>query len=117
MPTPTGRIEYMKMIMAIINDSDVREVTKAMMDGGFYVTKIGSSGGFMRSGMTTLISTVHDENKAAALEILRVSTHGQKYHKSAPVIDTLAMPRTVQSEIVVGGATVFVLNVEESHKF
>lgn len=107
----------MKMIMAIINDSDVREVTKALMDGGFYVTKIGSSGGFMRSGMTTLITTVHDENKAAALEILRVTTHGQKYHKTAPVVDTYALPRTVQSEIVVGGATVFVLNVEESHKF
>lgn len=88
----------MKMIMAIINDSDVRDVTKALMDGGFYVTKIGSSGGFMRSGMTTLISTVHDERKAAALEILRVTTHGRKYLKDAPVIDSMSMPAASQAK-------------------
>lgn len=107
----------MKMIMAIINDQDVKEVTKELMAGGFSVTKIGSSGGFMRSGMTTLIMTVHDANKAAALEILRVTTHGRKYNKNEPMVDSSAVPATVHGEIVVGGATVFVLNVEESHKF
>ncbi len=110
----------MKLIMAIINDSDVKEVTRAMMNGGFYVTKIGSSGGFMRSGMTTIISAVHDERKNAALEILKVSTHGRKYLMNESVVDSkvsASIPANMSGEIVVGGATVFILNVEENYKF
>lgn len=107
----------MKMIMAIINGSDAKEVTKAMMNAGFYVTKIGSSGGFMRSGMTTIISTVADEKKNAALEILKVSTHSRKYRTTEKMIDNKIFAREKAEEIVVGGATVFVLNVEENYKY
>lgn len=107
----------MKLIMAIINDSDVKEVTRALVNGGFYVTKIGSSGGFMRGGMTTIISAVQDEKKNAALEILKVSTHSRKYRTSAKMIDNKAFAPQKAEEIVVGGATVFVLNVEENYKY
>lgn len=107
----------MKLIMAIINNSDVKEVTRAMMNGGFYVTKIGASGGFMSSGVTTIISAVSDEKKNAALAILKVSTHSHKYKTTEKMIDNKALASEKAEEIVVGGATVFVLNVEENYKY
>jgi uncharacterized protein YaaQ len=105
------------MIMAIINDSDVKEVTSAMTNGGFSITRIGSSGGFLRGGMTTVISVMHEEAKGRALDILKKATHARKYGSHEPVIDTGMLTKSFPAEIVVGGATVFILNVEESHKF
>jgi uncharacterized protein YaaQ len=88
-----------------------------MLRGGFYVTKIGSSGGFLRRGVTTLISAVHDENKRRALDILKTTTHARKYGRSEAVIEHRMMSVSFPAEIVVGGATVFILNVEENYKF
>jgi uncharacterized protein YaaQ len=103
--------------MAIINESDVKEVSRAMMAGGFYVTKIGSSGGFLSQKLTTIISAVHEDRKDAALQILRESTHKCKYGVNEPVVDKNAPMLSMGGEIVVGGATVFVLDIGEYHKF
>ncbi|MDR2201534.1 MAG: cyclic-di-AMP receptor [Clostridiales bacterium] len=107
----------MKLIMAVINDSDVADVSAAMMAGGFYITKIGSSGGFLRRKLTTVMSAVHEDRKDAALAILRETTHKRKYGINAPIVDKSAPTLSIGGEIVVGGATVFVLDIGEYHKF
>lgn len=108
----------MKLILAIINNSDVKEVTASLMKGGFYVTKIGSSGGLLKGGLTTLISAVHEDNVSSALECIRETTHVRKYNANELfVVNNKELPKTMSEEIVVGGASVFVLNIEETHKF
>ena len=50
----------MKMIMAVLNGDDVKAVTDGLIKGGYQVTKLASSGGFLRAKSTTLICCVRE---------------------------------------------------------
>ena len=62
----------MKLIIAIVQDEDAGRLVSALMDKGFGVTKLATTGGFLRAGNTTLISGVQDEKlEEAALTGIR----------------------------------------------
>lgn len=83
----------MKMIVAILKDEDTEAVATAMAEMGFSVTRIASTGGFLRQGRTTLMIGVHAEQVDQAIQIIRESC--------SPTIEPLLRR-----------ATVFVLNVD-----
>ena len=43
----------MKLIIAIVNNDDSSDVQTALTEGGFFVTKLATSGGFLKKGNTT----------------------------------------------------------------
>ncbi|NLY09501.1 MAG: hypothetical protein GXZ11_06345 [Tissierellia bacterium] len=51
----------MKMILAIIQDSHVNVLAKALMDRDIRITRLASTGGFFKSGNSTLLIGVEDE--------------------------------------------------------
>jgi uncharacterized protein YaaQ len=61
----------MKLIIAIIKDEDNDMVSSALTEKGFRVTLIASTGGFLRSGRSTLLIGVEDDQTDTALEIIR----------------------------------------------
>jgi len=61
----------MKLIIAILRDSDNDPVTRALVAEEFRVTMVASTGGFLRRGMTTLLIGVEDDQVEKALEIIR----------------------------------------------
>lgn len=63
----------MKLIIAIIRDEDNDAVSKALTDKEFRVTFIASTGGFLRSGRSTLLVGVDDEQVDTALDVIRIS--------------------------------------------
>ncbi len=83
----------MKMIIAILRDSDSDNVAHALIDAGFRATRIASTGGFLRRGSTTLMIGLDDEKVAQAIQLIR---------------DNCAPPE----ETGVKRATVFVLKVD-----
>ena len=60
----------MKLIVAIVQDEDAVRLVSALMEKGFGVTKLATTGGFLRAGNTTLISGVDDEKLDDALGII-----------------------------------------------
>lgn len=60
----------MKLIIAIIRDDDNEDVSNALIENGYRVTRIASTGGFLRRGMTTLIIGVEDEKVDEAIQIV-----------------------------------------------
>ena len=84
----------MKLIMAIIKDEDNDCVSRKLTDEKFRVTFVASTGGFFRSGRSTLIIGVDDDRVEKALQIIKENT---------------AIPENVDEK----RATVFVLDVEE----
>ena len=64
----------MKMILAIIRDEDNEMVSKGLVDAGFRVTRIASTGGFLRRGSSTLMIGVEDEKVDEAIQILKDNT-------------------------------------------
>ena len=84
----------MKLIIAIIHDEDNDRVSRMLTGENFRVTMIASTGGFLRSGRSTLLIGVEDERLERALRLLRENCVTDKEGKEKKAI-------------------VFVLNVEE----
>ena len=61
----------MKMIIIIIKDNHADTLTQALTAGSFRVTRIASTGGFMRSGVVTMLLGVDDGQVDAAIEVVR----------------------------------------------
>ena len=61
----------MKMIIVIVKDSDAEQVTQALTASDFRVTRIASTGGFLRSGVVTLLIGVDDERVEAGIQVVR----------------------------------------------
>jgi len=60
--------------MAIIKDADNDRVSKKLTDEKYRVTFIASTGGFLRSGRSTLIIGVEDDRVEKALQIVKENT-------------------------------------------
>jgi len=63
----------MKLIIAIIKDEDNDNVSRALTKENFRVTFIASTGGFLRSGRSTLLIGVDDDKVSTALDVVRKS--------------------------------------------
>ncbi len=61
----------MKLVVAVIQEDDVSSVGQALMDAGFRVTKIASTGGFFRRGSATLLIGVEDDQVDRVIQLLR----------------------------------------------
>lgn len=61
----------MKMIILILKDNDSDAITQALTSAQYRVTRVASTGGFLRSGVATLLLGVRDERLEAALELIR----------------------------------------------
>ena len=61
----------MKMIILILKDSDSDIITQALTSAQYRVTRVASTGGFLRSGVATLLLGVLDERLESALELIR----------------------------------------------
>jgi len=62
----------MKMIILIVKDHDSDAITQALTSAEYRVTRVASTGGFLRSGVVTLLIGVRDERVESALELIRV---------------------------------------------
>jgi len=63
----------MKMIIVIIKDNDADTLTQAFTAGNFRVTRVASTGGFLKSGVVTMLLGVEDAQVDAAIQIVRDS--------------------------------------------
>ncbi|HPD40284.1 MAG TPA: cyclic-di-AMP receptor [Anaerolineae bacterium] len=83
----------MKLIVAIVKDSDSLAVSDALIERQFRVTRIASTGGFLRRGNVTLLIGVEAEQ--------------------VPQVFTLLTQHTQEPEPGQHRATVFVLPAED----
>lgn len=91
----------MKLVLSIVRDDDADKVINALVERGFSITRMASTGGFLREGNTTIMSGVEDDRVDEMLETIRANV----------------TPRSgVPSGEFVSGATAFVLNLESIEK-
>ena len=104
--------------MAIIHDEDAFHITDELNAKGFSVTKLASTGGFLRAGNTTLICGVTEERIPELTEVIEAKCKSRKQITSVNAMNVNVnesfSPYPV--EVTVGGATIFVLNVDEFRK-
>ncbi len=61
----------MKMIIVIIKDTEADALTRALISAEYRVTRIASTGGFLRSGVDTLLIGAKDERVDSVIALIR----------------------------------------------
>ena len=104
----------MKLIIAIVQDEDASRLVSSLMAEGYGVTKLATTGGFLRSGNTTLLIGVDNEKLDSAMHIVEKVCKSRKQVATAPspISGTTGVYVPYPIEVMVGGATIFVLDVE-----
>lgn len=68
----------MKMIMAILHKDDELETIEELNIAGYMVTKLATTGGFLKKKSTTIMVVVDDEKVAEALKIIKKNSGERK---------------------------------------
>ncbi len=109
----------MKLIFAVVNGDDSAAVSKALAKNGFRATKLASSGSCLRSATSTFGLCGEANAGDSVIGIVEQKCHHRK--QFVPSTPTYGSPLTGQMpsmplEVPVGGATVFVTNIERFEK-
>lgn len=102
----------MKLIVAIVQAYDTDPLLRAVTAAGFRVTRIQSTGGFLRAGNSTVFMGVEDSRVRECMELIRSSSRSRI--ESVP--DELEehifeLTGGDIASVAVGGAVVFVLPI------
>lgn len=103
----------MKLIITIVSRDDASAVMRELVKNKFFVTKLASSGGFLRSGNTTLMIGTSDENVDKAINLITENSKNRKELVPNSIVSDFGMFSSSPIEVTVGGATMFVVNVEK----
>ncbi len=102
----------MKLVFAIVGGDDSQAVSKALMKAGFFATKLASTGSFLSAGNTTFLTCVEDDRVEEVIAVIREKSHKRKQVVPNSVGSEMQFP----VEVEVGGATIFVTDVERFEK-
>jgi len=109
----------MKLIIAIVHSDDADALVRVLQQSGCRSTRISTTGGFLREGNATILIGTEATQVEEVLGVIRENCHARTQLVSPlpPVAEAgeLYVPRPV--EVQVGGAIVFVLDVERSERF
>ena len=105
----------MRLVIAIVQSADSGRLTDALVAGGLRTTRIPTVGGFLHEPNVTMLVVTEDEQVERVLSIIRQNCQTRRrYINAAPMVaETAGMPIAAAAplEVIVGGATVFVLPV------
>lgn len=93
----------MKLIIAIIQDDYINKVVKALMTEKIRTTKLSSTGGFLKSGSTTLLIGVEDAQVDEVVELIKGQCQSKKIQEG-------------DKEVTVGGANLFIVDINKHVK-
>ena len=112
----------MKMVFAIISKADEDITVTALNEAGFFATRLSTIGGFLKKTNTSVIVGTEDEKVPQVLDILKKYA-GKRIDEMPYVAPSMARASNgvgtpyVTVPTNAGGATVFVLDVDQVEKF
>ena len=103
----------MKLIVATVQDQDAERVVNGLTEKSYRITRIGSTGGFLQQGNTTLLIGIEDEKVPGVMALLKRTCHRrtQIAVPYSPALEPGLLYMPENFEVEVGGAIVFVANV------
>ena len=105
----------MKLVISMVQDDDAADLVDAITEAGFRVTKLASTGGFLKSGNTTLMIGVEANKVQNVIDVVEdvCKTRKQIITTPTPITGNMDMYMSYPIEIEVGGATIFVVDVDQ----
>ena len=106
----------MKLITAIINKEDSKIVNAELVNAGFAVTRLSTTGGFLLAGNVTMLIGTDDDKVDACIAIISEFSRQRTEMVPSTASYGVAVTTAFPLEVTVGGATIFVTNVERFEK-
>lgn len=93
----------MKLIISIIQDEYINSVSKTLLDNKVRTTKLASTGGFLKSGSTTLFIGVDDDEVNKVVELIRNTCVSKK----------VSTDGEGEECVTIRGANLFIMDIDE----
>ena len=93
----------MKLAIAIIQDEYINKVLRALMTEKIRTTKLSSTGGFLKKGNTTLLIGIDNDQVDHIIDLIKAQCKSTKVKEG-------------ESEITVGGANIFIMDIDQHLK-
>ncbi len=109
----------MKLIYAIVRNDNEDDVVSQLTRHHHSITRLSTTGGFLKKGNTTLMIGAEDEKVKEVIDIIKQECgQHQKITVNMPYISgtTMVNYSTMPMSVEVGGATIFVVNVDHYEK-
>ena len=106
----------MKLILAIVSNDDASNVSSALTAENFSVTRLATTGGFLRAGNTTMIVGTDDDKVDHCIELIGSESKLRTEIVPSTASYDIGRYASFPVEVQVGGATIFVLDVEQFRK-
>ena len=105
----------MKLVIASVQDDDASDLIDEITEDGFRVTKLATTGGFLKAGNTTLMIGVEEKDVDKLIKEIEeiCKTRKQIVTSPSPVNGSAGMYVPYPIEVEVGGATIFVVDVDK----
>ena len=112
----------MKMILSIMQAEDAKVATDELNKNGYRVTKLSTTGGFLKQKNTTVMVGTDDEKVENAISIIKncARTRITQTYSAAAISDSTMYPGTdmvIPIDVQTGGCTIFVINVEDFRQY
>ncbi|CCI87958.1 cyclic-di-AMP receptor [Lactobacillus gigeriorum] len=106
----------MKLIVAIVQKEDSNKLQRAFIKENIRATKLATTGGFLSEGNTTFLIGTQDEQVDHVLSVIKEKSQAREEYVQPNIISSgLEMSQMVK--VTVGGATCFVVPVDEFKQF
>jgi len=108
----------MKLVIAVVQDKDHRRVTEALLERGYKFTNIATTGGLLREGNVTFLIGIDPDQVEDVIQVIGAhsKTREQLVNVFPPTIEPIGTCIPSPVKVQVGGATVFILDVERFEK-
>ena len=115
---PGGAAIGMKLLIAVVHSEDASATMDALNDRGISVTRFVSSGGFLQHKNVTLMSGIEDDRIEEVLGLIKENcrTRSEFMNPMPPLVEPGDFFVPYPVEVQVGGATVFIMNVDRFEK-
>lgn len=107
----------MKLIIAVVSNDDSHSLSNALTKENFAVTKLATTGGFLKIGNTTMLIGTEEERVEKCIEIIKEESKQRTELVPSTASYDIGRFATFPVEVQVGGATIFVMDVAQFIKF
>ncbi|MBA2290557.1 MAG: cyclic-di-AMP receptor [Chloroflexia bacterium] len=109
----------MKLVIAVVQGKDVDRLLSALGAERFQATQVSSAGGFLRESNVTLLIGIEDESVPRVREVIKDNCHSRTHFVNPlmPIVEPGEAMSATPVEVPVGGATVFVVDVQRFERF
>ncbi|NLJ81067.1 MAG: hypothetical protein GX335_08590 [Firmicutes bacterium] len=106
----------MKLLITIVQDQDVPNLLEALAEEEFGATRLSSTGGFLRTGNTTLLIGVAKEKLDQVLDLIKKVCKKREQAPSSALLPFGKARGSGLRKVVVGGAIIFMVEIERFEK-